>query len=481
MQLIWLRSDLRQHDNTALAAAAARGPTVAVYLLSPQQWLAHDDAPCKVDFWLRNLRELSQSLGALNIPLLIRSAPHWDQAPAELLKLCRQLKIEAVHVNEEYGVHESRRDEAVAETLRAEGIEFHSYLDQLLFKPGTILTKTGTYFQVFSQFRKVCYERLHRSMPALIKAPGKQAALDIESDAIPEAVKGFATPSESLRALWPAGEQEARRRLDTFTDAQIDYYRSERDFPAKPGTSQLSAYLAAGVISPRQCLHAALQSNQGEFESGKVGAVTWINELLWREFYKHILVGYPRVSRHRAFRPETEALAWRDAPEELKAWQEARTGLPIIDAAMRQLLETGWMHNRLRMVVAMFLTKNLLIDWREGERFFMRHLIDGDLAANNGGWQWSSSTGTDSAPYFRIFNPLSQSEKFDAEGVFIKHWLPELAGLNKKEVHNPAAAGGLFGVAGYPAPIVNLSTSRERALTAFKNLPSRQPVGGSDE
>ncbi|UVK92835.1 deoxyribodipyrimidine photo-lyase [Pseudomonas atacamensis] len=481
MQLIWLRSDLRQHDNTALAAAAARGPTVAVYLLSPQQWLEHDDAPCKVDFWLRNLGELSQSLGALNIPLLIRSAPHWDQAPAELLKLCRQLKIEAVHVNEEYGVHESRRDEAVAVTLQAEGIEFHSYLDQLLFKPGTILTKTGTYFQVFSQFRKVCYERLHRSMPALVKAPGKQAALDIESDAIPETVKGFATPSESLRALWPAGEQEARRRLDTFTDAQIDYYRSERDFPAKPGTSQLSAYLAAGVISPRQCLHAALQSNQGEFESGKVGAVTWINELLWREFYKHILVGYPRVSRHRAFRPETEALAWRDAPEELKAWQEARTGLPIIDAAMRQLLETGWMHNRLRMVVAMFLTKNLLIDWREGERFFMRHLIDGDLAANNGGWQWSSSTGTDSAPYFRIFNPLSQSEKFDAEGVFIKHWLPELAGLNKKEVHNPAAAGGLFGVAGYPAPIVNLSTSRERALTAFKNLPSRQPVGGSDE
>jgi deoxyribodipyrimidine photo-lyase len=212
-----------------------------------------------------------------------------------------------------------------------------------------------------------------------------------------------------------------------------------------------------------------------------VGAVTWINELLWREFYKHILVGYPRVSRHRAFRPETEALAWRHAPEELLAWQQARTGLPIIDAAMRQLLETGWMHNRLRMVVAMFLTKNLLIDWREGERFFMRHLIDGDLAANNGGWQWSSSTGTDSAPYFRIFNPLSQSVKFDAEGVFIKHWLPELAGLSKKEVHNPANLGGLFGVAGYPLPIVNLGESRARALAAFKNLPSRQNAGAGDE
>ncbi len=481
MQLIWLRSDLRLHDNTALSAAAARGPTVAVYLLSPEQWREHDDAPCKVDFWLRNLSELSRALGELNIPLLIRTALHWNDAPRVLLDLCRQLKISAVHVNEEYGIHETRRDKAVAQALKAEGIDFHSYLDQLLFSPGTVLTKTGTYFQVFSQFRKVCYDRLRRSLPGLVVAPGAQDPLSLHSDEIPKNVDGFEPPTDSLIALWPAGETEARRRLETFADAQIDYYKSERDFPAKPGTSQLSAYLAAGVISPRQCLHAALQSNQGEFESGKVGAVTWINELLWREFYKHILVGYPRVSRHRAFRPETEALAWRDAPDELAAWKEARTGLPIIDAAMRQLLETGWMHNRLRMVVAMFLTKNLLIDWREGERFFMRHLIDGDLAANNGGWQWSSSTGTDSAPYFRIFNPLSQSEKFDAEGVFIKHWLPELAGLNKKEVHNPANVGGLFGVADYPSPIVNLSTSRQRALAAFKNLPSRQTAGGGYE
>ena len=481
MQLIWLRSDLRLNDNTALSHATARGPSVAVYLVSPEQWLEHDDAPCKVDFWLRNLKELSQALAELNIPLLIRTAPRWDDAPKVLLDLCRQLKIGAVHFNEEYGVHETRREAAVTEVLHAQGIEVQSYLDQLFFKPGSVLTKTGTYFQVFSQFRKVCYERLHRSLPRLVSTPTVQAPLNITSDAIPLHIQGFDTPTESLRALWPAGEVEARRRLDIFTDAQIDYYQSERDFPAKPGTSQLSPYLAAGVISPRQCLHAALQGNQGEFDSGNVGTVTWINELLWREFYKHILVGYPRVSRHRAFRPETEALAWRDAPEELAAWQQARTGLPIIDAAMRQLLETGWMHNRLRMVVAMFLTKNLLIDWREGERFFMRHLIDGDLAANNGGWQWSSSTGTDSAPYFRIFNPLSQSEKFDAEGVFIKHWLPELNELNKKEVHNPANMGGLFGVTDYPSPIVNLSASRERALAAFKNLPSRQNAGGDYE
>ena len=478
MQLIWLRSDLRLNDNTALSAAAARGPCVAVFLTSPGQWQEHDDAPCKVDFWLRNLAELSVTLSTLNIPLLIRQASHWEQAPAVLLKLCQELQIEAVHVNEEYGINETRRDAAVAESLSAIGVHFFSYLDQLLFKPGSVLTRTGTYFQVFSQFRKVCYERLHRSLPSLVAAPAAQAPLKISSDKMPSQIDGFERPSDHLIALWPAGEAEARRRLDTFTDAQIDYYKSERDFPAKPGTSQLSAYLTAGVISPRQCLHAALQSNQGEFESGKVGAITWINELLWREFYKHILVGYPRVSRHRAFRPETEALAWRHAPDELLAWQEARTGLPIIDAAMRQLLDTGWMHNRLRMVVAMFLTKNLLIDWREGERFFMRHLIDGDLAANNGGWQWSSSTGTDSSPYFRIFNPLSQSEKFDSEGVFIKHWLPELAALNKKDVHNPGNLGGLFGVADYPSPIVNLGSSRARALAAFRDLPSRQPAGG---
>jgi len=481
MHLIWLRTDLRLHDNTALAAAAQRGPTAAVYLISPEQWLAHDDAPCKVDFWLRNLKSLSVALGELNIPLLIRHASTWDQAPQVLADLSQELSVESVHVNDEYGIHEARRDAAVAETLEARGVTFHNYLDQLFFQPGSVLTKTGTYFQVFSQFRKVCYNLLHGALPRLVATPKAQAALKLKSDPVPDHVEGFATPSEALRALWPASEAEARRRLDQFADAQISYYKDERDFPAKPGTSQLSAYLAAGVVSPRQCLHAALQSNQGEFESGDIGAITWINELLWREFYKHILVGYPRVSRHRAFRPETEAVAWRNSPEDLKAWQEARTGLPIIDAAMRQLLETGWMHNRLRMVVAMFLTKNLLIDWREGERFFMCHLIDGDLAANNGGWQWSSSTGTDSAPYFRIFSPLSQSEKFDGEGVFIKHWLPQLAALNKKEVHNPDAVGGLFGVADYPRPIVDLKKSRERALAAFRSLPSRQAVGGGYE
>jgi len=476
-QLIWFRTDLRVQDNTALASALSAGPTLAVFVLSPEQWLRHDDAPCKVDFWLRNLPHLSRALGELNVPLLIRHADTWDEAPAVLAQLCQEQRIDCLQFNEEYGLHESRRDQAVSQAMAERDISVCSHLDQLLFKPGSLLTQSGSYFKVYSQFRKRCYEQLHIALPSLVRVPAAQTPLELASDPLPSNVAGFATPSASLRQHWPAGEAEAQARLEGFAAQHIDYYLEQRDLPATPGTSQLSAYLAAGVLSPRQCLHAALISNRGEFDSGNPGVITWINELLWREFYKHILVGYPRVSRHHAFRPHTEALPWRQAPDELAAWQQGRTGFPLIDAAMAQLLATGWMHNRLRMVVAMFLTKNLLIDWREGERFFMRQLIDGDLAANNGGWQWSASTGTDSVPYFRLFNPLSQSARFDADGRFIRHWLPQLSRLSNKQLHDAKAlagqaahVGGLFGGADYPPPMVDLRQSRARALAAFKQL-----------
>lgn len=473
MQLIWLRSDLRVNDNTALSAACERGPTVALWLASPGQWQAHDDAACKVDFWLRNLRDLRQSLEGLNIPLLVRRIDTWEQAAQTLLDVCRQHNIEAVHWNDEYGINENSRDQATRALLEASGVQAHSYLDQLLFRPGTVLTRSGDYFQVFSQFKKVCLEHLHRSLPSQAPRVKRQAPVDIASDPIPQHIDGFDKPSRTLSEYWPAGEDEAQARLARFVDETIEDYHHLRDLPAKPGTSQLSAYLAAGVVSPRQCLHAALASNRGEFDSGSTGTQTWINELLWREFYKHILTGYPQVSRHRAFRTHTESLPWRDAPAELEAWEQGRTGFPIIDAAMRQLLHTGWMHNRLRMIVAMFLSKNLLIDWRLGERHFMRHLIDGDLAANNGGWQWSASTGTDAVPYFRIFNPVSQSQRFDPQGHFIRHWVPELRGLDEKSVHLPTQNKDLFAENSYHRPIVDLSSSRQRALEAFKGLSRR--------
>ena len=469
-QLYWLRTDLRVADNTALTAAMNAGPTLALYLITPGQWRAHDDAPCKIDFWLRNLAELSTRLSELNVPLLIRTLDDWREVPALMVELCRTHRIDALHANDEYGVNEQRRDQAVAEALRQDAVPFHRHLDQLLFAPGSITTLAGECFKVFSQFRKVCYSRLSHSLPRSLPAPAPQRWLAMESDPVPTSVEGLASPDQSLQTYWPAGEAAAHRRLQTFAENVMADYQSLRDMPAEPGTSQVSPYLAAGVLSPRQCLHAALVTNRGELDSGNPGAVTWINELLWREFYKHILVGYPRVSMGRAFRSETEFLPWRRAPDDLAAWQQGRTGFPIIDAAMRQLLATGWMHNRLRMVTAMFLSKNLLIDWREGERWFMQHLIDGDLAANNGGWQWSASTGTDSVPYFRLFNPMSQSTRFDPDGRFLRRWLPELATLGERDIHNPHKLNGLFADVDYPLPIVDLPMSRERVLTAFRQL-----------
>ncbi len=265
MNLVWFRCDLRTTDNSALLAAADGRPCVALYLLSPAQWREHDDAPCKVDFWLRNLGELQRQLAALNIPLLVRDCGHWRQAPEVIGRLCRELGIGAVHVNQEYGVNEERRDQAVGQRLREQGVAFHSHLDQLFFAPGSVLTRTGGYFQVFSQFRKVCHERLYQALPGVRPRPQPQPPHALASDPLPDAVPAFPRPADSLRRLWPAGEEVAQERLRDFADQHLADYHERRDFPALPGTSQLSPYLAAGVLSPRQCLDAALVANRGEF------------------------------------------------------------------------------------------------------------------------------------------------------------------------------------------------------------------------
>ncbi|HCV76119.1 cryptochrome/photolyase family protein [Pseudomonas oryzihabitans] len=461
-QLVWFRTDLRTLDHPALHAAAEQGPVVAVFLLSPAQWQEHDEAAVKVDFWLRNLAELGKTLGSLGIPLLVRSAERWKQAPQVLLELARELGAEHLHFNDEYGVNEAARDDAVAEAFEAAGLTAHRYLDQTLFAPGTVLTKSGGYFKVFGQFRKTCLARLETGLPTPLPAPGKQKKNLVQADDLPTSVAGFAAISPEVQQLWPAGEEVALQRLQAFIQDDLEDYHQARDIPSTPGTSQLSAYLNAGVLTPRQCLQAAVRANDGLLSGGKQGAATWITELLWREFYRHVLVGYPWVSRHQPFNRDLTALAWRDDPEGLDAWQQGRTGIPIIDAAMRQLLQTGWMHNRMRMLTAMFLCKNLLIDWREGERWFMRHLIDGDLASNNGGWQWSASTGTDSVPYFRVFNPHTQALKIDARGDYVRTWVPELADLKGKAVHTP---GGR-----YLTPLVDLGESRQRALAAYRGM-----------
>lgn len=470
--LVWFRRDLRVSDQSALSHATHRAGgdgVVGLYVISPGEWRAHDDAPAKVDFWLRNVRALSTSLAALNIPLWVRRA----EAVGDVLPVVRQAVVDAgcdaLYLNREYEVDESRRDRAVADALRAAGVTVHAYDDRVLTPPGSVRTAESNAYTVFTPFRTrwtaVLKERGYAALPDA-KA---QSEMHGAPDEVPTSVEGFEAPSGV--AQWPAGEAHAQARLREFADVTLRRYHDLRDRPDVDGTSALSPYLAAGVLSPRACLRAAAAKNGGAFDRGDDGVSTWVGELAWRDFYQHVMVAFPRVSMGRAFKPTTEKVPWRKDPDGFARWCEGRTGFPLVDAAMRQLAATGWMHNRLRMLVAMFLTKDLLVDWREGERFFMQHLVDGDLGANNGGWQWSASTGTDAQPYFRIFNPLSQSQRYDPDGAFIRKWVPELRPLSSKGLHaidrlSPMQRDAL----GYPAPIVDHAKARVRALEAFKSL-----------
>lgn len=479
LQLVWLRSDLRVHDNTALSQAAARGPVVAVVIPCYAQWMTHGHGANKLDFLRRGLHVLQQALAGHHIPLKVLDCDTFAEVPEALATLCTQLGAQALHFNDEYAVNERERDRLVRARLADSDIRLHRYTDMLAFTPGELLTGKGDYYGVFTPFSKRWHKEIDARRLALNEAPAVQDAprdaegREISGDAIPalpdtHSVDVEHGPSEPLEAeRWPAGEDAAQERLERFMTFRARRYHEQRDLPATRGTSELSPYLALGMISARQCYAAVLAEN-GSLADGDVGLSTWVNELIWREFYQHILVGFPRVNRHRPFQRHTEALQWRDDDAGFAAWCEGRTGYPIVDAAMRQLVETGWMHNRLRMVTAMFLTKHLLIDWRRGEAYFLAHLVDGELGANNGGWQWAASTGTDAAPYFRIFNPTTQGQRFDKDGDFIASFVPELAELPAKRRHQPTADD--CHACGYPRPIVDHKAARQRALDAFKAL-----------
>lgn len=461
-QLVWLRHDLRVMDNPALHDAARHGPITAVVTLTPAQWQRHDRAPVQVDLLLRHLQTLQQALGESGISLKVCQVKDFADVPDALLTLAQRLQITHLRFNDQYEWDERSRDDAVETAFRNAGYAVHRYLDQTLFAPGELLTGKGDYYTVFTPFYKRWCARLPEVDLTPLPAPPQQPG-PVEHDPLPTQLPGWSCPSAS--AHWPAGCEQALKRLDTFVDQHLIDYATQRDFPAVEGTSTLSPYLALGALSIRQCLQAVMSHNQGQLPTGQDGPGRWVAELVWREFYRHIMVGFPRVSRNRAFKPETERLAWRDAPEDLSRWQAGETGFPLVDAAMRQLVQTGWMHNRLRMLTAMFLSKHLLIDWRLGEQFFMQHLVDGDLAANNGGWQWAASTGTDAAPYFRLFNPYRQSERFDPQGEFIRKFIPELHTLTSKSIHQPSIAQ--CDALGYPHPCVDLKEARDRVMQAF--------------
>ncbi len=471
--LVWYRSDLRTADNTALhhACRAADEGVVALFVISPGEWEAHDLAPCRVDFMLRTLQELSAGLAALNIPLLIEEAALPGDVPGVVARAAARHGCGAVYANREYEVNERRRDAAVSLLLAADGRAVHLFTDQIAIEPGEVRTGEGRFFTVFTPFKRAWITHLleTRGGVRVLPAPNKQNNTGCTPAQVPGFVPGFVSPIPAER--WPAGERHAQQRLRAFIAERGRAYKQSRDFPGEPGTSQLSPYLAVGAISPRQCFAAAAEANGDSpdpYRLGNEGLLCWISELIWREFYVHILAGFPRVCMNRPFQPRTERIRWSDNRDHLEAWKRGRTGVPIVDAAMQQLLTTGWMHNRLRMISAMFLTKNLFIDWREGERFFMRHLVDGFFASNNGGWQWSASTGTDAAPYFRIFNPVSQSRRFDASGTFIRGHIPALAGLDDESIHAPWELSPLARARlTYPEPLVDLSRSRAAAIEAF--------------
>ncbi|MDX1590078.1 MAG: FAD-binding domain-containing protein [Oleiphilaceae bacterium] len=464
-QLVWLRNDLRLADNPALTRALAlsreKDESVALcYILTPAQWQSHDWGAPRTDLLLRCLESLSRDAAALGLPMHLLQAQTFRDGNQALLDLCQRLAIRQVHANEEYAVNERRRDRDLKKALRARDADLLIYRDQTVVPVNALKTGSGEPYAVFTPFSRQWRRWVEENPIQLLPAPAPQGPA-LTPTPVPELAS-----LRCERGHWfAAGEQAAHRALEAFTREKMGQYKARRDFPAEPATSLLSPYLALGVLSGRQCLYQA-QQIQATGQGGE-GAHTWITELCWRDFYVTILYHHPRVSRHRAYKTDTDSLPWNPPGEHFRAWCEGRTGIPLVDAAMRQLNQTGWMHNRLRMVTAMFLSKNLFIDWREGERYFMENLLDGYLASNNGGWQWSASTGTDAAPYFRIFNPVTQSERFDPKGDFIRHYVPEIAHLQGKAIHDPQRTGG---VPGYPAPIVDLKESRKEAIARFQTL-----------
>lgn len=465
-QLVWFRTDLRSEDNTALHYAAERGPVIALVTCTFRQWRQHGHGDNKLDFWQRGMKALAERLHALNIPLKVIEADSFDALPERIVALAEALSCEALHFNDEYGLNERRRDREVASLCHEKSLSVHRYTDQIAFAPGELLTGKGDYYSIFTPFYKSWLKNVDAPRLRQHEAPARQTALKgVASDALPEHAGAEAVIDP---AHWPAGEEAAQARLERFLQERARSYGEGRDFPAMNATSGLSAWLALGMISWRQCVNAAASRNDRRLGDGDASLTAWISELVWREFYQHVLVGFPHVNRHEPFKENTRSLRWRKSEQDFECWCRGETGYPLVDAAMRQLVDTGWMHNRLRMVTAMFLSKHLLIDWRRGEAFFLKHLVDGEHGANNGGWQWAASTGTDASPWFRIFNPTTQSKRFDPEGAFIARFVPELEDLEPRKRHDPDAESRRR--IGYPEAIVDHRAGRERALEAFRSL-----------
>ncbi len=465
--LVWLRADLRVHDNPALYAACQdrTARVLVVYIATPGQWHQHGMSPRQAAFILANLAAVRQALAGRGIPMHYHQCGDFQASVAWLVDFCRRQAVDALFYNYQYEFNEHQRDAELERRLDP-GVVCQGFDDGVLLPPGGVHTGDGAMYKVFTPFRNAFVRKLIELDPQCVPAPSPR---EITGPVALCDLAPFDYPCQASADDYPPGEDAALSRLRTFCHQQMQDYRKARDIPALDATSRLSAYLAVGVVSARQCYNRLRQAYPQVLDHSDSGAFTWLNELIWRDFYRHLIVAYPALCKHQPFIRWTRGVAWRRDDAKLAAWQQGKTGYPIVDAAMRQMNHSGWMHNRLRMITASFLVKDLLIDWREGERYFMAQLIDGDFAANNGGWQWAASTGTDAAPYFRIFNPATQGRRFDERGEFIRRWLPELAAVPDRYVHEPhlwpaRQQAGLD----YPLPIVDHGTARQATLAAYK-------------
>jgi len=407
----WIRRDLRLTDNATLQAALEVGPVIPVFIIDPA---FARSSPRRKDFLYEGLHALDRDLRERGSNLVIRRG----KPGGALRQLLNEADAEVIFAEEDFTPYAVRRDREIARNLPVQWVQ-----GQTIHHPTNVLKADGKPYTVFTPYSKAWKAKL----PASIKVYPAPEKINT-----PPGIGSEPLPRFKVSPSFAAGEQEALVRLEEFTHQRIYSYGKDRNRMDLAGTSSLSPYLHFGMLGLRQAVSAARRAMaEAKNEMTKRSAELWLNELTWREFYIQILFHFPYVGE-RAFNPSLANIAWRNDESEFEAWKDGRTGVPIVDAAMRQLKEIGWMHNRARMIVASFLVKDLLIDWRWGERHFMDELLDGDTAANNGGWQWTAGTGTDAAPYFRIFNPVLQSTKFDPNGEYIRKWIPELRGVEAR-------------------------------------------------
>jgi deoxyribodipyrimidine photo-lyase len=473
--IVWFRRDLRLPDNPALVAAAARGgPILPVFIWAPEEetpW-----APGEASRWWlhHSLEQLGKDLEKRGLRLILRAGPSLD----ELQKLAQETGADAVFWNRRYEPAVIRRDAGIKKTLQADHLHAKSFNASLLFEPNQVETKQGGPYKVFTPFWNTCRhldeppepDPVPRGMKPPAAWPRSLPLMDF--DLLPQI-----DWAGGLCASWTPGVKGAQRELERFSEQALDRYDDHRDRPDLNGTSRLSPHLHFGEISPRTIWHAVRTEVGMESRRGLVkGSDVYLKQIGWREFACHLLFHFPHTPT-KPLRPEFSNFPWKKSRTALTAWQKGKTGYPIVDAGMRQLWKTGWMHNRVRMITASFLVKDLMIPWQEGATWFWDTLVDADLSNNTLGWQWVAGCGADAAPYFRIFNPTTQGQKFDPEAHYLREWVPEIAALPDKWIHQPwmappdvlQAAGIQLGK-DYPKRIVDHSEARDRALEGYTEM-----------